>query len=87
MILKVWWRSQINRELTTIQNAKFLNTHKYKVTRNRVEGDSNQTEADKGSEILFEQLLGIVSIRSILETLQKEIYWWYWVKYIWKTLL
>lgn len=52
-----------------------LNT--YKVTRNRKEEDSNHIEKDKGSEILFEQLLDMVSIRSILGILQKEIYWWY----------
>lgn len=64
-----------------MQNANFLSKHNYKVTRKREEGDSNQTAGDTGSEILFEQLLGIVSIRSILGKLQKDIYWWYWVKY------
>ena len=64
-----------------MQSANFLNKHKYKVTRTREEGDSNQTAGDKGSKILSEKLLDIVSIRSILGTLLKDIYWWYWVKY------
>ena len=51
------------------------------MTRKREEGDSNQTAGDKGSKILSEKLLDIVSIRSILGTLLKDIYWWYWVKY------
>ena len=64
-----------------MQSANFLNKHKYKVTRKREEGDSNQTAGDKGSKILSEKLLDIVSIRSILGTLLKDIYWWYWLKY------
>lgn len=51
-----------------------LNKYKYKMTKNRKE-DPKQTEGDRGSEILFDKRLGIVSIRRNLVTLQKEIYW------------
>lgn len=74
VILTIWGSSQINRELTTIQNAMPLNKYKYKMTKNRKE-DPKQTEGDRGSEILFDKRLGIVSIRRNLVTLQKEIYW------------
>lgn len=66
----IWWSSQINRELTLLQNV--------------IEG---KKKGHGGYEILFEKLLGIVSIWSNLVTLQKEIYWWYWVRHILKTLL
>lgn len=57
------------------------------MTRNREEEDPNETGGDRGSEILFERLLVIVSVRSILGTHQEEIYWWYWVRPILKMLL